>query len=50
MEDKMDCIFCDLDKSKLENTILEETENFIVVPALGSLTQGYVLIVAKNLT
>lgn len=44
----MDCIFCDLDNSKLENTILEETENFIVVPALGSLTQGYVLIVAKN--
>ena len=43
-----DCIFCNLDNSKLENTILEETENFIVVPALGSLTRGYVLIVAKN--
>ena len=42
------CIFCNLDNSKLENTILEETENFIVVPALGSLTRGYVLIVAKN--
>ena len=42
------CIFCNLDKTKIYNTILEETDNFIVVPTLGSLVDGYVLIVTKN--
>lgn len=44
----MNCIFCDLDVGKLANTILEETKNFIVIPAVGSLTDGYILIVAKK--
>lgn len=42
------CNFCDLDKSIYYNKILEETKNFFVIPALGSLVEGYVLIVTKE--
>jgi hypothetical protein len=42
------CIFCTLDKSKRENTILEETTYFYVIPAVGSLVVGYVLILCKR--
>lgn len=42
------CPFCNMDKSKLENTILDETQNFYVVPALGSLVDGYILIISKR--
>lgn len=42
------CIFCNIDTTKIYNTILDETENFIVVPTLGSLVDGYVLIVSKH--
>lgn len=41
------CIFCNIDTTKIYNTILDETDNFVVVPTLGSLVQGYVLIVSK---
>ena len=44
----MNCIFCNLDVGKTANTILEETKNFIVIPSVGSLTDGYILIVAKK--
>ena len=44
----MKCIFCDIDHSKIENTIIEETNNFYIVPTLGSLVDGYVLIVTKR--
>ena len=44
----MNCIFCNLDVGKLANTILEETKNFTVIPTVGSLTDGYILIVAKK--
>ena len=44
----MKCIFCDIDHSKIENTIIEETENFIIMPSLGSLVDGYILIVTKR--
>lgn len=44
----MDCIFCDFDKTKLENTIIEETKNFYIMTDLGSLVRGYLLIVAKK--
>ena len=44
----MSCIFCTLDKSKRENTILEETTYFYVIPAVGSLVVGYVLILCKR--
>ena len=42
------CIFCSFDNSKVENTIIEETENFYVLPAVGSLVDGYLLIVSKR--
>lgn len=44
----MSCIFCTLDKSKRENTILEETRYFYVIPTTGSLVVGYVLILCKR--
>ena len=44
----MKSIFCDIDHSKIENTIIEETNNFYIVPTLGSLVDGYVLIVTKR--
>lgn len=44
----MKCIFCDIDHSKIENTIIEETKFFYILPTLGSLVNGYVLIVTKR--
>lgn len=44
----MKCIFCDIDESKIENTIIEETKYFYILPTLGSLVDGYVLIVTKR--
>lgn len=44
----MNCVFCDIDKSCLENTIIEESENFIVLPSIGALVDGYLLIVSKR--
>ena len=43
-----DCIFCNLDFDKIENTIIYETENFFVIPTVGALVDGYVLIVTKE--
>ena len=42
------CIFCELDKSIFYNTIIEETKYFYVIPALGALVEGYVIIVSKE--
>lgn len=42
------CPFCNLDFNKLENTIICETDSFRVIPSIGSLTEGYVLIVTKE--
>ena len=42
------CIFCNIDTTKIYNTILDETDNFVVVPTLGSLVEGYILIVSKK--
>lgn len=44
----MNCIFCNIDDKKIENTILDETDNFYVLPAVGSLVDGYVLLVSKK--
>lgn len=44
----MECIFCNMDKTKLENTILDETRYFYVIPALGSIVEGYILIISKR--
>ena len=43
-----DCIFCNLDFDKVENTVICETKNFRAIPSVGSLIDGYVLIVTKN--
>lgn len=42
------CTFCNMDKTKLANTILDETKHFYVTPSLGSLTEGYILITSKR--
>ena len=44
----MKCIFCDIDHSKIENTIIEEKDYFYILPTLGSLVDGYILIVTKR--
>ena len=44
----MECVFCNIDKSKLENTIIEEIDNFIVLPTIGALVDGYLMIVSKK--
>ena len=44
----MNCVFCNIDKSRTENTIIEENENFIVLPAIGALVDGYLMIVSKK--
>ena len=44
----MKCIFCEIDESKIENTIIEETKYFYILPTLGSLVDGYILIVTKR--
>ena len=41
------CPFCNIDKTELVNTILDETKYFYTTPALGSLTDGYILITTK---
>ena len=42
------CVFCEIDKSKKYNTIIEETDNFLIMPTIGSLVEGYLLIVYKK--
>lgn len=44
----MDCVFCNIDNSKVENTIIDESDNFFVLPSIGSLVDGYLLIVSKR--
>lgn len=43
-----ECPFCNIDKTKIENTILEETRYFYITPSLGSLIKGYILIITKR--
>lgn len=42
------CPFCNMDKTKLANTILDETKYFYITPSLGALTDGYILITSKR--
>ena len=44
----LNCVFCNLDFNKIENTIICETENFFVIPSVGSLVDGYLIIVTKR--
>ena len=49
MRDKIyECPFCNIDKTKLVNTILDETNYFYITPSLGSLIEGYILITTKR--
>jgi ATP adenylyltransferase len=42
------CEFCNLDKTKITNTIIEEYPNFYIKVSLGALVEGYVLIISKR--
>lgn len=42
------CPFCGVNETKLENTILDETQYFFVRPAVGSIVEGYILIISKR--
>lgn len=42
------CPFCKLDKSLFYNQTIEETDNFIIIPGLGALVPGYILILPKK--
>ena len=44
----INCIFCNLEKNKIENTILDETNYFYIIPTVGSLVDGYILVVSKR--
>ena len=44
----MNCPFCKLDSKDIANTIIEETENFIIVSSKGALCDGYLLILTKE--
>ena len=46
--DKKLCPFCDIDFSDICNTIIEETDNFIITPSKGSFVVGYLLIFPKK--
>ena len=42
------CPFCNLNTEKYYNTVIEETANFKIIPGLGALNYGYVLIIPKK--
>ena len=42
------CPFCKFDDNDVSNTIIEETNNFFIIPSKGSLCEGYLLIVPKK--
>lgn len=42
------CPFCKLDNSQFYNEIIEETNNFYIIPGLGALTKGYILVLPKK--
>ena len=43
-----ECPFCKLDKNDIVNTILDESNNFLVLPTKGAFCDGYLLIVPKK--
>ena len=44
----INCIFCNLEKNKIENTILDAKNHFYLLPTVGSLVDGYILVVSKR--
>lgn len=45
---KIKCPFCYGDESKIENTVIFQTTNFKVKPALGELVEGYLMIIPNS--
>lgn len=43
-----DCPFCRMDESNIWNTVLYETRHFKVIPAVGSLVDGYIIVISKR--
>ncbi len=48
-----DCPFCSVTRDEafrklIQNTVLFETQNYVVVPALGSFVPGYVIVATKD--
>ena len=44
----MNCPFCNINYNDISNTIIEQTDNFFILPSKGSLCEGYLLIVPKK--
>lgn len=44
----LNCPFCNINKTKLENTIIDEAKYFYITPSLGSIVEGYILIISKR--
>ncbi len=42
------CPFCNPDNNDIVNTIIDSTENFLVLPSKGSLCDGYIMLVPKR--
>ncbi len=42
------CPFCNLDNTNIVNTVIHESDTFLVLPSKGSLCDGYLLIVPKK--
>lgn len=42
------CPFCNIDKTKIYNTVLDETKYFYVIPDRCSIVDGYILIISKS--
>ena len=43
-----ECPFCNLDNTNIVNTVIHESDTFLVLPSKGSLCDGYLLIVPKK--
>ena len=43
-----ECTFCNINKIKFGNTVLDETKYFYIIPSLGSIVEGYILIISKR--
>ena len=44
----MTCPFCTLDIHDFSNTIIDKSDDFLILPSKGSLCDGYLLIVPKK--
>lgn len=42
------CPFCNPNENDVANTIIEETDNFYIKPTIGSMVDGYLMIITKR--